>query len=393
MDRRSFLSLTGLATASAVIPFQAASAGRAVMARATDWREDALLRPPAGQVVAGMAVTGTSSGSMAQMATRWKAPYNLTRVYGGTMQTLAPLTSTAQKHLDNGVVPAIDLNLSKQLAACGVSFTNPQGSGKTIWRWIADGGMDADFTPAGGSKVIGLVSQIKALLALTPGACPSSQVIVSVCHEAEDMNEGGGNHAGGTRSGTKTDYGMMMRHVVTLARSMGLRRSRCLWMLDGAAGVSSWGENLTDTGSTGFYPGHSYVDIVAWDPYNADPYRTSSWLEFSGIVNKFGQLDWWKRNFEVGGANTRARAAAGQGVYKPVMLAEFGTGDAHKGAVTPNAAGWFDKQIAYLSAPANAAIFRWVIYFNNMNTDVLKGTYRPGGFAGRGAHPVWARTA
>ncbi len=357
----------------------------------SDFRVNDLMLPPAGKVVFGFS---PSSGTLTQIESLWGKQSRIVRVYGGTLANLTSIMGTCQDYLNTGRVPSLDFNTSAQYAYAGFNVSNINGTGKTLWQAQADGFFDSDGVGPNGRAYKGLRSMLLGVKNLTSGSCPTNRIFLSKDHEMEDMNEGGGDgkvngEANKVSSGTVTEFRAAWKHMWNLSKS--LQANNILWFMDGASGVSRWGENQTDEGSDGFYPGHKYVDIVAWDPYNAAGLRGNEWKEFPGILNKFKQLDWWNRNYKVGGAKTLAEATGNQGVYKPIMLAEFGTVDSFTlNGTTYTAAQWPQGMIDYLSIEANSARFKWLLYFNNSNMTILnQGSFRRAAFANKGTNAIW----
>lgn len=379
------------------------------------WRAHPLLLPDPGKVVWGFSPTARSLGELESI---WGATSQMVRIYGGTLSKdsnqLQVLKNQIQTQLNGGRIPVVDINTSAMYSYAGFTVDNMETWGGSLWDAQAAGHLDTDGVGPFGRQYYGFDSVLNMFSTLTPGACPTNNVPISKDHEPEDMNEGGGSGKGQPgaphkRSGNVTEFRAAWQRMRARETSLGV--TNLLWFLDGASGVGSWGENMTDTGSDGFYAGHSFVDFVAWDPYNSAglPGRDTVWRYFtesagSGMLNKFGQLTWWRRNFNVNGEPTLAEAQA-QGhtrVYKPAMLAEFGTMDSWaRDGFTWNAQGtgtgsgqtgtdWAQDIINYVTAPGNAGIFRWLLYYNNGNMDIgAPGSNRRAAFTGKGTHSVW----
>jgi hypothetical protein len=96
------------------------------------------------------------------------------------------------------------------------------------------------------------------------------------------------------------------------------------------------------------YPGDSYVDWIAWDPfnwYNCPVNTTHTWTSFASIVQPF-------YNWVLRGHLSPGSAA------KPLMLAEYGTVEHH---ATPSKGQWFTDEVASL---ANLPALKAVVYFD-----------------------------
>ena len=371
--------------------------GVTVQPPSPDWRSSLSLRAPTGQVVFGCSPT---VGTRQQIEAVWGRRCRLQRVYGGTTADLPTLLQICQDLLNVGVIPCVDFNSSATYAARNFSMTNVGGTGATLWQAQANGYFDAGKSAATsftGLAYPGMDDVLVGLGALNPGLCPSNRIFLSKDHEMENANEGGGNGkvvgtAARVASGTQTEFRAAWRHMRAREKTLGVTNLE--WVFNFASGTTTWGTTMTDTGSSGFYPGHDAVDVVAWDPYNSAGVRDNTWRAFSNMLNKFGQLDWWKANFAVDGADTLALSTNGR-VYKPAMLAEFGTTDSMTDAAGTlfTAATWATDMAAYLGIAANSAIFRWLIYYNNStNTILTNPSYRYTGFGGVGRGSVWAGT-
>ena len=277
-------------------------------------------------------------------------------------------------------------------------MTNVAGTGQTMWAAQGSGYFDAGRTAAAsftGQAYIGFDDLLNGLKALTAGACPTNQIILTKDHEMENADEGGGNGkvvgtAAHVAAGTQAEFRAAWRHFA--ARMTALSVTNLLLGFNFASGTSTWGTTMTDTGSSGFYPGHDCVDIVGWDPYNSAGVRDTTWREFSNMINKFGQLTWWNANFALDGADTLASSSNGR-VYKPACLFEFGTTDSYTNAsgVTSTAETWATNMATYLQDPAVNGAVRWLIYFNNsINTILTNPSYRYTGFSNVGRGALWA---
>lgn len=355
---------------------------------------DLRLRPPAGNVVFGCSPT---VGTREQIEAVWGRKIQLQRIYATTIPDLPAFLARCQALLNIGITPVIDFNSPATYAAVGFPMTNVAGTGKTMWQAQADGYFDVGKNAATsftGQAYPGFDEFLTGMKNLDAGICPSNRVFLSKDHEMEAPNEGGGNgkvvgQANAVAAGTQAEFRAAWRHFRARATALGVVNVQ--YVFNFAAATTRWGTAMTDTGSDGFYPGHDAVDVVAWDPYNSAGIRDSTWRSFSNMLNKFGQLDWWKANFAVDGGNTLATSSNGR-VYKPAMLAEFGTTDSltTSTGVLYTAETWATDMATWLNIPANKAILRWVLYFNNVNNTILNDpSYRRTGFTNVGKGSLW----
>lgn len=383
-----------------------------------DWRNATLLDPGEGKVVWGMySSTGDSLNSLASI---WGRDINLTRVYSGNGAILSGV-GNAQAALDAGRVPFISVNWKNELLdyvnpskTAGAARTNIGGTGKTLARFMADGNFDGaagdglvDIS-GGPQNVPGFRALARKVKTFTRGACPTNLVVMTPWHEMENAAESGFGWFKTTQG--FLDCRQAWQRMKFIFDDEGV--TNVLWGFCGASGVSSWGGSMTNTSSTGFYPGHSYIDMVMWDPYNSagkikcggaqGPGYGNAWINLGNngdrgdgstntLLNKFGQMDWWFSNFAMGGS-----PLAPGPVYKPVWFGETGTGEYQANDQTnPNKQAdiWWDKMISYLQnqIPGVDSPLRGMIYFNNDFNDVTcAGSHRLAGFTGRGVSDVWA---
>ncbi len=377
-----------------------------------DFRTQPLMNPGADRVIMGVSPsTGTSISALSTLA---GGPIWLGRLYSG--DNMVNGVRACQSLLNAGRIPVLSVNWKAEMKAhVTAQPTNVGGTGKTIFRYYADGHFDGDSITGmvnvpGVGSVPGFRKLAMEIKALTKGAAPSARLVLTPWHEMENTAESGF----GTYKTTQgyTDFRQGWQRMVTVLRNEGVGPERCLIMFCGATGPDHWGGSMTDNGSTGFYAGHSWVDIVGWDPYNSsglmdkngnEPTRPgvrNTWQEFglsgnrgdgsgsgSTCLNRWGQMSWYYQNFTIGGA------ASGTGpVYKPIWLGEFGTGDydRYNAPDDPNkrADVWFDRCAAWLTAHPEA--IKAVLYFNNSFNDVEAGLYRPSGWSGFLSGDVWA---
>ncbi len=201
------------------------------------------------------------------------------------------------------------------------------------WAALAAGVHDADIDA--------LAARLKSMPA----------VLLSFSHEPElDF----GTH------GSTADFVAAFRHVHDRLVADGASNVRYVWDLEG----------LTDPVWLGRYaslwPGSSYVDWVAWDPYNWASCRPGrSWQSFSEAVSPF-------YNWLVG---------HGYG-SKPFMLAEYGSVEQ---SGDPNGkASWFDgipaalktlpnlRALVYFDVPAPPANCDWQITTSAAATEAFR---------------------
>ncbi len=141
--------------------------------------------------------------------------------------------------------------------------------------------------------------------------------------------------AAGSRNGSPTDFAAAWRHVHDRFAVDGVRQAIWVWTIMGVMGahVSEQYRKL--------YPGSSYVDWVAWDPYNWGACRNESWRSFEQIVRPFYSL---------------ALQAWGS---KPLMLAEYGT--AEDAQQPTRKAQWFGQAASSLQHLDN---LKALVYFD-----------------------------
>ncbi len=383
-----------------------------------DFRTQPLMDPGPDKVIAGVSPsTGTSIPTLASLA---GGPIWLGRVYSG--DNIVNGVRACQGHLNAGRIPVISINWKAEMKAHVLAQpNNVGGTGKKLFRYYADGHFDGDPTTgmvnvAGVGSVPGFRKLAMEILALTKGAAPSRRIVLTPWHEFENVAESGFGIV--KDAAGLADFRAGWQRLVTVLRASGVDSSICLIGFCGATGVGSWGESCNDSGSTGFYPGHAWTDLVMWDPYNSSGLISAgggeptggrsknTWQEFAKVgdrgdgpgtagagatcLNRWGQMSWYYRHFTIGGAPTVA--AGGAGVYKPIWLGEFGTGDydRYNAPDDPNkrADVWFDRMSAWLAAHPEAV--KAVLYYNNIYNDVQVGLYRPSGWSGFLSGEVWA---
>jgi hypothetical protein len=164
-------------------------------------------------------------------------------------------------------------------------------------------------------------------------------VLVSFSHEPEKNFR---------QHGSAADFAAAFRHVVDRVRAAGGTDVRWVWNVMGLTN-QVWLDRYRT-----MWPGDSYVDWVAWDPYNWSSCRKRAWQDFTGTVRPF--YDWLQAN--------------GFG-SKPFMLAEYGTverpgnpsGKSDWYAGIPNALKQLPqlRALVYFNLPAPPANCDWLI--------------------------------
>jgi hypothetical protein len=185
-------------------------------------------------------------------------------------------------------------------------------SGVLNWSSIANGSQDA--------AIHAMASRLKAF---------AHQVFVSFDQEPESR----------LSSFTAADYIAASRHIHALFAADGAGNVVWVWNVAGSTSSSDLAKYKS------LYPGDSYVDWVAWDPYNWNtcihPY---GWRTFDQTVAGF--YNW------LAGGHLTAGAAS-----KPYMLAEYGSVEAGAGAKGK----WFTGEASTLP---NRPRIKAVVYFN-----------------------------
>lgn len=124
------------------------------------------------------------------------------------------------------------------------------------------------------------------------------KIFLTIWHEAEDEVS---TAAGSGR--TPADYAAMFRHVVSELRANGVNNVVIVWTVMGFYG---WSDYLD-----GMYPGHDYVDWIAFDPYVKDNIQSNLYE----LINRNRPDIGWP------GFYSWATAKA---PGKPIILAEWG---------------------------------------------------------------------
>lgn len=144
------------------------------------------------------------------------------------------------------------------------------------WRAIAAGTHDA--------QIHALAARLKSL---------NAPVWISFSHEPEQQF---------AKHGGAADFVAAYRHVHDLIQADGVNDVHWVWNV---MGLSS---PVWQARYKAMWPGDSYVDWIAWDPYNWSDCRSRPWQSFLQTVQPFYN---WLMSNGFGG--------------KPFMLAEFGT--------------------------------------------------------------------
>ena len=277
----------------------------------------------AAAAMAGMAPAGATSPPIAAplvpsygaMWGAWAAP--------GDTSAVAAFESTTGRRLD--IVHqyyAFDTSWPNSAdygwAAGGrILFANisPRyGGGVYTWSSIAAGSED--------SILNGLAGRLRAYGRL---------LFVSFDQEPEGRLGGSGFAA--------ADYVNASRHIHNLFAADGVRNVVWVWNVSGAT-------DATDLANfRALYPGDSYVDWIAWDPYNWNTcIHNYGWQTFDQVVAPF--YNW------VAGGHLSAGSAA-----KPYMLAEYGSVEGSAGAKGQ----WFLGESSSISGRPR---IKAVVYFN-----------------------------
>jgi len=151
---------------------------------------------------------------------------------------------------------------------------NPSG-GPMSWRAIANG--------AGDTEIDALAARLAGL----------PTIWLSFSHEPE-LNWG--------THGNAADFVAAFRHIHDRLENKGVRNVRFVWNVMGLT-QQVWLDRYSQ-----LWPGSSYVDWIAWDPYNWEACRSRAWQSFTQTVGPF--YDWLGKQ---------------SWADKPLMLAEYGT--------------------------------------------------------------------
>jgi beta-mannanase len=182
------------------------------------------------------------------------------------------------------------------------------------WSSVAGGGQDGQIAAAAG--------RLKAL---------GRKVFLAPHHEPEDQV---GSY------GSASDYARAFRRIVDGFRKAGASNVIFVWNVMGYVG--GYGGTYPD-----LYPGDSYVDWIAYDPYNwvgcKSGHKGRSFAEITKPM-----YDW----------------TAAHHPNKPLMLAEFGLREQPAGM--PSKAQWFRD--ALVSLKTTRTRIKALVYFNTVHT-------------------------
>ncbi|GAA4234859.1 hypothetical protein FHR32_001009 [Streptosporangium album] len=138
---------------------------------------------------------------------------------------------------------------------------------------------------------------------------------------------------------TPAEYVAAYKRIVDGFRKAGATNALWVW---GVTGYYPFRDRWK-----AYYPGHSYVDWISYDPYNFATCRGATWQDFKQTVQP--TYNWFQQN---GFAN------------KPLMLAEYGT-ESHKSDASARADWYLDIPEAMKTMPNLKAIIQW----NNVDAD------------------------
>jgi beta-mannanase len=182
------------------------------------------------------------------------------------------------------------------------------------WSSVANGGQDGQIAAVAG--------RLKAL---------GRKVFLAPHHEPEDQVGS---------FGSASDYARAYRRIVEEFRQAGANNVIFVWNMMGYVG--GWGSIYPQ-----LYPGDSYVDWIAWDPYNWYGCKSGQKPRSFAEITK-PMYDW-----------TAAHAPG-----KPLMLAEFGLREQPAGA--PSKAEWFRDALVTLKTTRTR--IKALVYFNTNHT-------------------------
>lgn len=148
-------------------------------------------------------------------------------------------------------------------------------------------------------------------------------VFIDINHEPDVFAYSGS----GCTSITGNDYVNIYRRIVDRFRAKQVNNVVWVWVLAGY-NYSGWTDLSFNPKWINYYPGDTYVDWIAWDPYaNNTATRTSPYANWN--QGAYGLYDWIKK----GGLDDAPKGGTGA-KYKPLMLAEYGTA-ANSGRFVP----------------------------------------------------------
>ena len=159
---------------------------------------------------------------------------------------------------------------------------------------------------------------------------------------------------------TLASFVAAFKHLHDRLAADGVTNVSWVWNVTGYIGNASIYPSL--------YPGDSYVDWIAWDPYNwynCSVNTTNKWETFDTVIQPF--YDW------VAGGHLSSGAAT-----KPLMLAEFGTVE-H--GVTPTKGQWFTDAVSTLPS---RPLLKAIVYYDenkDCNWPITTSSASMSGFA------------
>ena len=162
---------------------------------------------------------------------------------------------------------------------------------------------------------------------------------------------------------TLASFVAAFRHLHDRMAADGVTNVSWVWNVTGYIGDASIFPSL--------YPGDSYVDWIAWDPYNwynCSVNTTNKWESFDTIVQPF--YDW------VAGGHLSSGAAS-----KPLMLAEYGTVE---DTGSPTKGQWFTDAVSTLPS---RPLLKAVVYYDenkDCNWPITTSSSSIAGFAAAG---------
>jgi hypothetical protein len=139
---------------------------------------------------------------------------------------------------------------------------------------------------------------------------------------------------------TLASFVAAFKHLHDRMAADGVTNVSWVWNVTGYIGNASIFPSL--------YPGDSYVDWIAWDPYNwynCSVNTTNKWESFDTVIQPF--YDW------IAGGHLSPGAAT-----KPLMLAEYGTVE-H--SVTPTKGQWFTDAVSTLPS---RPLLKAIVYYD-----------------------------
>jgi hypothetical protein len=308
------------------------------------WQDDPRLMPDPGSCVFG--VYDGHGENLAEVTSILGRTPGLTTLYWPDLES--PEGRRKGREADGRIV-RVDFEWTTAMVDAGY----PRSS---LWRLTAAGEYDT------------------ILRELLPGAGR----LASWCHEADLSSEQGG-------AGTPEEFAQMWRHVITIAREV-TPETLWFWNMSGGRGgdvAGYWGTDVTDEGSTGFYPGHAYVDFVGWDPFDWYGVRDKARTSFASAVTKFGRVAWYEKWI---GTDRDSPS------WRPLMIGETAvceTEPGDEGKVQP-ADEWLDDAREWVHAHPYLThlIYFSVLYEGSHDRRLTGGPEKRAGLEKIGADPL-----